>query len=311
LCPAQKRDTFSHFVCILADFLLAIVTNRTMIWKYWDKETCIQLHGQGCDNNLKNQSACDLLLKRVDWTWPENEVMTNTEHFELPTRIEQLESADWHEEQVVVFPTLTRQELQNILFKGSMIQNSSVNDTIHKLFDQGQDFLYGMLFHEAFGLQSAVKEDAFANSFPGVIFDETSIAMVSSPFSFTTSDDDKLDCLSSLLRSSPELPCHVFAALNQADVQGRLISRMNRTCTVWDADIPSAQDDYNQSLSFLRSQLLASYARSGFIASDHHHYLSYDWIEYKRRLEMWRLGRDPPILPEFRRCVPKRADLDE
>ena len=39
-CPQQLGNRLHHFY---NDFLLAFLTNRTILWKYWDREACIQL----------------------------------------------------------------------------------------------------------------------------------------------------------------------------------------------------------------------------------------------------------------------------
>eukprot|EP00977_Amphora_coffeiformis_P026495 scaffold27147_cov160-Amphora_coffeaeformis.AAC.2 len=39
-CPQQLGNRLHHFY---NDFLLAFLTNRTILWKYWDRDACIQL----------------------------------------------------------------------------------------------------------------------------------------------------------------------------------------------------------------------------------------------------------------------------
>lgn len=73
-CPQQLGNRLHHF---FNDFLLAYMTNRTILWKYWDREACIQLgnkydHAICIDQNrslsIDNTAAeCDPILRTASW----------------------------------------------------------------------------------------------------------------------------------------------------------------------------------------------------------------------------------------------------
>ncbi|GKY99174.1 hypothetical protein MPSEU_000872800 [Mayamaea pseudoterrestris] len=321
-CPLNaKGDGLERF---MNDLLLGVATNRTLLVKYWDYETCRQRQGAGCQHNLRNQTACDELLTRADWMWSYDDYLK--EHAAAaaqgdvaPVLVTNIHSKSWQHANVVEFPTMTRQELQRLLL-GSGDESSRQTrrlsiggvdvDTTTKLFEQGPAFLYGLLFHEAFQLSPIVRHDAFASDFPGAqqFTNSLSIAMLPGANSLF---DNELSCLTSIIRSQPAAPtCHVLAAPDPAVVVSEeLMARVSQmSCTVWtinNADITN-EDHFSQSLSFLRSTLLASYARSGIIGMNQPS-MALDWIEYKRRVEVWKLGRQPPILPALTRCDP--ADI--
>ena len=66
-CPLQAGNRLHHF---FNGFLWAIVTNRTLLWKYYDRESCQQL-GSKYDPKIceaaNHVEDCDAVLSRRDW----------------------------------------------------------------------------------------------------------------------------------------------------------------------------------------------------------------------------------------------------
>lgn len=73
-CPQQLGNRLHHFY---NDFLLAFLTNRTILWRFWDREACIQLGNQYdhsiCSDANRSLSiddsagACNSILRTAPW----------------------------------------------------------------------------------------------------------------------------------------------------------------------------------------------------------------------------------------------------
>lgn len=61
-CPHQLGNRLHHFY---NDFLLAVLTNRTILWRFWDRASCIQL-GNQYDHNLCGTDGTTSLLTMLD-----------------------------------------------------------------------------------------------------------------------------------------------------------------------------------------------------------------------------------------------------
>jgi hypothetical protein len=167
--------------------------------------------------------------------------------------------------------------------------------TTEKLYAQGIDFLYGMLFHRIFSLNLEW------NDTPTTWPDPSSISVL---VPFENRDDGptllrEIQCLQSVLPTI-DRPCSVLllsdhlSALN--GVEKWLASRNCSAITL--TNEPKSEK------AFFQRVFLASKARSGFIGN--HSTLSnllLEWIEYGRRIETWRLGRDPFAIQDLPKCT--------
>jgi hypothetical protein len=167
--------------------------------------------------------------------------------------------------------------------------------TTEKLYAQGIDFLYGMLFHRIFSLNLEW------NDTPTTWPDPSSISVL---VPFENRDDGptllrEIQCLQSVLPTI-DRPCSVLllsdhlSALN--GVEKWLASRNCSAITL--TNEPKSEK------AFFQRVFLASKARSGFIGN--HSTLSnllLEWIEYGRRIETWKLGRDPFAIQDLPKCT--------
>jgi hypothetical protein len=167
--------------------------------------------------------------------------------------------------------------------------------TAEKLYAQGIDFLYGMLFHRIFSLNLS------SNHTPKIWADPSTLSVA---VRSENADDGpsllrEIQCLQSIL---PEIdkPCSVLLLSDRLSaltgVEEWLASRNCSAITL--TTEPASERDFFQRVS------LASKARSGFIGnrsalSD----LLIEWIEYGRRIETWKLGRDPFVIRDFPKCA--------
>lgn len=279
----------------MQDFLLSIATNRTLLWRYWDKESCQRQQGNGCDNNLYEQAACSQVLQRAGWLISYEDFTANYGELPTPHIVNVTDSEDWQEALIVEFPYLNRKQVQRWL---TMRDGSDTLDFLARLYELGVEFLYGMLFHEAFELHPNIKESAFDNNVPMGSSDQTTIAYL--PSSLGTAKG--LECIKGLLGENDERPCHLLLANHLGGPSQDLLNQAKSiNCSLWSANQPVEENLSSSSLAYFRQQLLASHARSGYIGPDDSS-VALDWIAYKRRLEIWRLGRDPPIIPDFFEC---------
>ncbi|CAB9500983.1 expressed unknown protein [Seminavis robusta] len=66
-CPLQVGNRWHHF---MNSFLWSILTNRTILWQYWDKDTC-KKYGKHYDSRIctfaNKITDCDTFLDREPW----------------------------------------------------------------------------------------------------------------------------------------------------------------------------------------------------------------------------------------------------
>jgi len=81
-CPLQAGNRLHHF---FNGLLWAIITNRTLLWKYWDSETCSKYDGKHYDviicEAANTVDACDKILKRAAWIPSYDEWSERLGHF--------------------------------------------------------------------------------------------------------------------------------------------------------------------------------------------------------------------------------------
>jgi hypothetical protein len=162
-----------------------------------------------------------------------------------------------------------------------------------KLYAQGIDFLYGMLFHRIFSLNLE------SNDTPDTWADPSSLSVL---VRFADNGPGllrEIRCLQSVL-SAMDKPCSVLLLSDRVSaltgVEMWLASRNCSAITLTELEPVSER-------AFFQRVFLASKARSGFIGN--HSTLSnllLEWIEYGRRIETWKLGRDPFAIQDLPKC---------
>jgi len=67
-CPLQAGNRLHHF---FNGVLWSVVTNRTLLWKYWDEETCTKYDGRYYSPKIcesaNREEDCNQILTRAEW----------------------------------------------------------------------------------------------------------------------------------------------------------------------------------------------------------------------------------------------------
>lgn len=158
---------------------------------------------------------------------------------------------------------------------------------LDKLYHEGVDFLYGMLFEKSFFARALVRAPS----------DQQPKA---DPLAFTVAvHGDNTECLERIV-SNQSAPCHIFFVENKGSTLA-----VPSQCSTFHLNAAEAESD-DPSLQFLQGMMyVTERARSGFVSgpySSQSSDLIRQRIEFLRRQEVWKLGRIPPILPHFWTC---------
>lgn len=186
-CPLQAGNRLHHF---LSGFYWSIVTNRTMLWKYWDTETCRKygsLYNPHICLNAKTVSECDPILNRASWI-PSYDEWHSRLHLPPPMQVpyyathhphikdrhiqwgpgndEQIQGIDelpMYRNTTVLALAQTRFKIgfmarskdSNLLLRTAWSRN--INTQLHR---HGIDFWHGMLQHYSWQLTPRIVQDA-------------------------------------------------------------------------------------------------------------------------------------------------------
>lgn len=196
-CPVQAGNRFHHY---LTGMLWSILTNRTMLYKYWDEPTCLKYgrdFSQAICTSSNNATDCENIMHRAPWVasfddWAPlllglgksggDATEEEEEPYELPfysTHPRRIVNSRYpwgpnnnedsfgvdvkfQDRRVVIFAQ-TR-------FKISFLSDQAVRDTLlhsdwsrrvcKQLYSLGADFLFGMMHRYSFDLSRHMKESA-------------------------------------------------------------------------------------------------------------------------------------------------------
>lgn len=177
-CPLQAGNRLHHFMNSL---IWAIVTNRTLLWKYYDKETCRQVglrYGPNICMSANSVEDCDSVLKRAEWLpslrewdsklnlstplslsyWTTHEASTKS-RFWFDGAENEAGLADSTPSKLVNFPQMLGQDawiLQSERKRIKLLSSQEAKRRAELLFRAGTDYLYGLLFFDCFAFQSSV-----------------------------------------------------------------------------------------------------------------------------------------------------------
>jgi hypothetical protein len=279
-----------------------------MLVKYWDTPTCVEYKGTNCDQTNQMQD-CDAILQPTKWLpsydeWVGRIHVQDTIHLSLTK-----ESSDennalnvyWPdhvdsvmEAQIVTFPTVPS-KAENLL-STDLIPSNWSRMISRNLYAQGADFLYGMLFFQAFQLGSDVRS-ALPEGFNVDPDSSQTIALYSQ---HGNNSAEEIRCLESIVDHS--LPCHVYIMSYRSDetldqLQSWLSSR---NCTAWTKRaIDGTKAGFFQDLNFVSKARSAYIGHSTTNSSD----LLLEWVEYQSQMETWKQGRYPPLHPKLAKCI--------
>jgi hypothetical protein len=177
-CPLQAGNRLHHFFNSL---IWSIVTNRTLLWKYYDRESCLRV-GARNDKNIcrvaNTAEDCSQVLQRASWLpsfdeWRFAWNFTSVESLSFWSTYEKLPKHKlWHEGNerfagmadttgslVVEFAPMLAQDagiLKRERKRNYLLTTNAARERARRLFERGPDYLYGLLFQECFAFQPSV-----------------------------------------------------------------------------------------------------------------------------------------------------------
>ena len=184
-CPHKAGNSLHKF---WNNILWSILTNRTVLYKYWNKDICETYRLLQCkETNTEND--CHNLLERAPWMasydeWkdriqqqygrqasepfriPQHATMgdyvTEQSHAIRPTHYEHdygVDLADKYPHKVVMFPICYTKfwQLGTVALQRELLKTKRARATAAQLFSLGPEFLYGMLHRYTFQFAEAVR----------------------------------------------------------------------------------------------------------------------------------------------------------
>jgi hypothetical protein len=322
-CPFQDGARMHHF---FNDFLWAVLTNRTMLWKYYDRKTCNKYGKEYApkDCQLSNTvNDCDEILLRAPWIPSYDEWASKLEleePFEFPFRSthpksfvnekfpwndgdEKFNGADdgkKYPQQVAVFSQnvwkfglLEQEEIQN-----EMLGTTQARERAKHLYAWGTDFLFGMLHRSAFDFSNSIRASE------GTLDKENAVSVaVHSRHIYDEVDGCNMfretKCLRPIIRSAHGSSVNVRLMSDRACT----ISRLTTWLGLRNISLVVAQHDKSKGsrvehgpfagAGYYQDLALAATARSVIVAmrrssSD----LLLELVVFHRKMDAWRGGED-------------------
>jgi hypothetical protein len=307
-CPDRAGNILHNMFNSMA---WAILTNRTILWHY--------------DNYRSTEKDCQQVMERSDWIagWDE---WSKKLDLKKPQAISFF---DYQNEdsnpQVVIFP-----QIPDVIEKDKSIERNSWRDhpmnlkeyinriqsmepditrRAVSLYDEGVNFLFGLLFRETFAIRILEGEDSTKSIRPKGV--STSIALHSRhPVNGDDGSfiDEEKECLSKLLAkyyiNSPidgELTgCHVYLMSDRRSTIDRLSAwvKIEFNCTPVIAvhatsHVQEMEHGPWSGLGFIEDIASASLARTAAVGDTKRSsfMLLAELIEYEQRVEAWRENR--------------------
>lgn len=260
-CPFQAGNRLHHFLTSMA---WAIATNRTLLYKYYDYETC-KMVGKGHDGRICSRTgtheSCQEVLELAEWIPSYDEwsfVAGNWSKVSYwsthspPTTNQTIKRHAWHEgdykyagidtdERITLdFGQLLGQDFRDLWFphtRDYLLHTHEARYTAHELLKEDNimlsgDYLYGMLFHAAFSFSDKLLSST--HSVP-LVEHETTIAIHSRHTNTRDYGKDVIKevlCLQTMLRNVQQ-PCRVFVMSDRSATVERLsLAAIKMGCNV-------------------------------------------------------------------------------
>ena len=301
-CPYQAGNRLHHFMNALA---WAIATNRTLLWKYYDYNTCRQV-GKAYNHRICSQTGtrekCENVLHLAPWIpsfddwypvlhlgrgevasyysthFSTNEMSGNHSHHDKDITHS---SIDLNDNPLLDFGQLLGQDFRSLHTRKTrdyLLHSSEARSTAQALLGDGDkhysgDYLYGMLFHTAFSFSESLLS-AVNSSF----HNETTIA-IHSRHSGTKDDGSQVtrevNCLRQMLRNVSR-PCRVFVMSDRPKaVQGMsdAVAELNCSVTTFNHEEQNKTTSFSvehgpfAGAGFFLDLVLASQARHGLVGT--------------------------------------------
>lgn len=332
-CPLQAGNRLHHFFNTV---IWAVVTNRTILWKYYDKETC-QIFGRQYNPNIckaaNTEKDCRKILERAPWIpsfdqWWSRFDLKRPELMSLWSFHEKLPKhkrwndgdekyqglADTTKSQTVAIAQMLGQDFKDMKSKrkrNKVLLTEQARKRAKSLLSNGVDFLYGLVFRETLAFRKDV--------FPAF---EVQVQTHSAPVTFAlhsrhskTSDDGsnvkrEIECLEEVLKNhSNDESCLVYLLSDRpatlAALTDYLLGR-NDSCqgVVTSHTVGKSFTDEHgpfAGIGYFEDLHLASQARHGFVghsrsSSD----LVRELMEYDRQMAAIQTDHWP--LQELQTC---------
>jgi hypothetical protein len=178
-CPLQAGNRIHHFINA---FVWAVVTNRTLLWKYYDRTTCL---AQGTNHDLSicassnTEPECAQVLTRSQWIasseeWtstlqlgnatlvPYTKTKINLQWRLRENRTDSLpdqRTIDLIADRLIDIGQLLGRDadaIGNAHGRQQLLQTTESVMVADGLFSKGQRYLYGLLLDEAFSFHDSV-----------------------------------------------------------------------------------------------------------------------------------------------------------
>ena len=274
-------SSFSLQLVVCPGFLFAILVNRTLLW----------------DTN----DSCDHILDVAEWLPPHSDWSTTLQLAD-PVPIHAWTDYNWSRSTldktpVLLFPDTETFNSEKLLQVDSPLETS-------RLLEQGRDFLFGMLFSAAFTFALAIRSSTqHPNGFESGAAISNSIAIDARTWS--TRQPNLVQCLTSIFDTASTSPsCQAYVLSNPDDQQSSAdVSKWleSHNCSVLSPRTIRTSEHRSSpttisggDMSYFSQLAWASSARSAYIGPESS--LLLQLIQYQRRMEIWKQGRDPPIL---------------
>jgi hypothetical protein len=175
-CPLQAGNRLHHFFNSL---IWSIVTNRTLLYQYFDFHTCLRITNKLQICNAANTAKdCDDVLKRNSWIpsfgdWSTKLDFKNMTSFSFWSTIEKRPNhrlwregsendagiVDVSNDLVVEFAPMLGQDagiLQSERKRKYLLSTAEAQERAKQLLQLGPDYLFGLLFDESFAFQPSI-----------------------------------------------------------------------------------------------------------------------------------------------------------
>lgn len=320
--------------------LWAILTNRTLLWKYWDYETCRRWNSRFEDQSICNitnrASQCESILTRAGWIpsydeWSQKLGLEEpvelpyyaTHHESVKTQVHSWQYGDEryygvdnqtkYPHNVVIF-ALARTKidwLKDLSIRDTMLTTSWSRGKSSELYHLGANFLYGMLFRYSFDFAHMAKKGIAeyhqkpdASSFTVALHSRHQFKEY-----MGCNTRREIACINSVTANvSGSIHFYIMADRNCTlqNLRSYLLSRNDRVNVPLHDQGSSFKDEHGPyaGVGFFQDLALSSQAKSAFIgtkrsSSD----LLLELIDFNRKLEWWKSGKQVQDIPEIPICV--------
>jgi hypothetical protein len=185
-CPLQAGNRLHHF---LNGVVWAVITNRTLLWNYYDRESCRRL-GKGFSRRictaLNTEKDCSQILERAPWI-PSSHWLNTFNLLDQPPELLSMWStlpphpghrqwkkgdekyqglADTTKSRVVIFnqmfSALGAAPLQkNKTYREKLLLTDQARERAVSIVSNGAEFLLGLIFRESFALRDEILPTSF------------------------------------------------------------------------------------------------------------------------------------------------------